>query len=84
MESSPLVGIDGEGGAQGVAVGRSAVSRRMLQAVEDRQISPGWLKIGLGTSKTIPYFTSVCVIAFFRINQSHHIARGRLFGVEPQ
>ena len=53
------VWIAREGRAQVVVTGRGSSRRRVFHSIKYRQISPGWLKIGLGTSKTIPYFTSV-------------------------
>ena len=75
------VGVEGEGGAQCIAVGWNAVFCGLRDAIKDRQIEPGWLKIGFGTSKGAPYFTSAWVITFFRINQSHHVESVGLTGV---
>lgn len=50
--------VECECGAQSIAVGWRVVFGCLRDAIKDCQIKPGWLKIGLGTSKIIPYFTS--------------------------
>jgi hypothetical protein len=50
--------VEREGGSHSISVGWRVVSGCLREAIKDRQIKPGWLKIGLGTSKCLPYFTS--------------------------
>jgi hypothetical protein len=50
--------VECEGGSHSISVGWRVVPRCLREAIQDRKIKPGWLKIGLGTSKCIPYFTS--------------------------